>query len=100
MRKQTSEVEKILHEELIKLADKIPGTEAVYRGNDPEEQSMIVYYLLIPGECNLDITDSITEAEVSLSMKFPNLDFSIMRWPIQSSQASEYPFLGKCLYQK
>ena len=95
-----NKIEKLLNKELIELAEKIPGTEAAYRGNDPEEQSMMVYYLLIPGVYNPDLTDSITEADMALSRKFPDLRFSIMRWPIQSNQASKYPFLGKCIYQK
>jgi len=100
MRKQSSEIEEIMHKELIKLAKKIPGTEAVYKGNDPEEQNMIVYYLLIPGTFDADITDSITKVDISLSRKFPNLDFSLMRWPISINEAHEYSFLGKCIHPK
>jgi len=77
--RNTSKIEEILNKKLIELAKKIPGTEAVYKGNDPEEQNMIVYYFLIPGMFDADITDSITDADISLSRKFPNLDFSLMR---------------------
>jgi len=100
MRKQESKVEGILHRELIDLASIIPGTEAVYKGSDPEEQSMIVYYLLIPGECNSDITDKITEIDLALSVKYPKFNFSLMRWPISINEASECPFLGKRIYPK
>ena len=97
--RNTSEIEEILNKKLIELAKKIPGTEAVYKGNDTKEPSMTVYYLLIPGIVNANITDSITEAEISLSRKFPNLDFSLMRWPISLNEAKKYSFLGKCIHQ-
>jgi len=95
-----SEIEEILQRELIKLAKNIPGTEAVYKGNDPEEHNMVVYYLLIPGTFDADITDSITEVDISLSRKFPELSFSLMRWPISQNEAQEYAFLGKCINPK
>jgi len=95
-----SEIEKLLHEEIIRMSKEIQGTEAVYRGNDPEEHNMVVYYLLIPGECNFDITDKITEIDLTLSVKYPEFNFSLMRWPTSSREISDYPFLGKCIYQK
>lgn len=92
-------IEGILHKELIKTGNIIPGTEAVYKGNDPEEGG-IVYYFLIPGNYNPDISDLITNADITLSRKFPNLNFSLSRWPIPASQASKYPFLGRRIHPK
>jgi len=95
-----SEIEEILHKEMIELAGKIPGTEAIYKGHDPGHPNVIAYYFLIPGAFDPDITDSITEVNVSLSRKFPKLSFSLMRWPISQNEAHEYPFLGKRIHSK
>lgn len=99
-KRDVSTIEELLHRELTELAEKIPGTEAIYKGHDPEEQNMVVYYLLIPGSYNPTISDSIADVDVSLSIRFPKLRFSVMRWSISENQASNYPFLGKHIHQR
>lgn len=98
-KKDKSRIEEILHKELIKSAEKIPGTEAIYKGVCPEEGSP-VYYFLIPGKYSPEISDLICKTDMRLSRRYPRINFSIMRWPIKPQDAVNYPFLGKCIYQK
>lgn len=97
----TSAIEEILHQELIKSAEEIPGTEAVYKGRDSGGGKDIIYYFIIPGKYDPKIEEILTEADTKLSRKYPSLNkFSLMRWPIHAEQASNYSFLGECIYQK
>lgn len=96
----TSKIEEILHQELIKSAEEIPGTEAVYKGRDPGGGKDIVYYFIIPGKYDSKVDELLTEADSKLSRKYSNLKFSLMRWPVDAEQALKYSFLGEFIYKK
>jgi len=96
--KFTREERFLRYPEIQKFIKNHRNLEAIYVGNDPEEEDRMIHYFIIPGKINSRLDEEITSLELSLSGIINNYNF--MRLPIKKEQANEYGFLGECIWKR
>lgn len=92
-------IEDKVHEKLIEFAKKNPKVLAIYKGNDPEEDSVIYYFIKESKKHEREFSDSLSHLSLRL-MRELDEHVRVMCWPTTVKGAKEYGFIGECIYEK
>jgi len=88
MRQEYSGFEK----KLLDFAQGVPSISAIARGNNPEDEGMITYWMIVSAPYDRDRSDAITALELAQG------NFFLAEWP--SADVKSYPFLGKVIWRR
>ncbi len=96
-----------LERELVSFAESNNLVEAVTNGCDPENGSKTYYFITGKAtfeEINRKVEDRLSELDLKLYNDGYNpesgYDFMLLYWPVTKEEISDYPFLGKILWQR
>lgn len=79
-----------------------PLITALYEGVSPEkdsESNRTVFYFLVNGQFNDRLSDRVSDLDIFIANTI-GYSCQLLEWPCSVKEASNYPFLGKCLWKR